>query len=128
MRVLVTGAAGQLGRDVVDVLSGSLPVGGSDVWLKSLSPLGSADADATVLGLSHSELDVSDRRRSKSLSGSRPDAVIHGAASTAVDACEGDPERAMSVNGTGTANVVAAARAVGAHVVYVSTDYVFDGT
>jgi len=45
-----------------------------------------------------------------------------------VDACEGDPRRAMDVNGTVTANVVRAARATGARVAYVSTDYVFDGT
>ena len=58
----------------------------------------------------------------------RPDVVIHTAAWTAVDACEGDPDRAFAVNALGTRHVAEAARRVGAHVVYVSTDYVFDGT
>jgi dTDP-4-dehydrorhamnose reductase len=57
-----------------------------------------------------------------------PDVVVHAAAWTAVDACESDPERAFRVNARGTQNVVAAARAVGAQMVYISTDYVFDGT
>ena len=58
----------------------------------------------------------------------RPHVVIHAAAWTAVDACEGDPDRAFAVNALGTRHVAEAARRVGAHVVYVSTDYVFDGT
>jgi dTDP-4-dehydrorhamnose reductase len=54
--------------------------------------------------------------------------VVHAAAWTAVDACEADPERAFAVNALGTRHIVEAARAVGAHVTYLSTDYVFDGT
>ena len=54
--------------------------------------------------------------------------VIHGGAYTAVDACESDPDTAFAVNALGTRHVAEAAAAVGAHVVYVSTDYVFDGT
>ena len=57
----------------------------------------------------------------------RPDVIVHAAAWTAVDACEGDPERARRVNTEGTRNIVDAARAVDARVVYFSTDYVFDG-
>ncbi len=59
---------------------------------------------------------------------SAPDWILHGAAWTAVDACESDPDRAEAVNGGGTRNIVAAAERVGARVLYVSTDYVFDGT
>lgn len=58
----------------------------------------------------------------------QPDVVVHCAAWTAVDACEGDPERAFAVNTMGTRHVAEAARRQGAHVVYVSTDYVFDGS
>ena len=58
----------------------------------------------------------------------RPALVINAAAYTAVDAAEGDPERAQAVNVTGAANVAAACRRVGARLIQVSTDYVFDGT
>ena len=58
----------------------------------------------------------------------RPDAVIHCAAYTAVDRAEEEPERAFAVNETGTRNVAAACAATGAKLVYLSTDYVFDGT
>jgi dTDP-4-dehydrorhamnose reductase len=53
---------------------------------------------------------------------------VHAASWTAVDACESDPERAMRVNGVGTRHVAEAARRAGAHLLYISTDYVFDGT
>ena len=53
---------------------------------------------------------------------------MHCAAWTAVDACESDPDRAFRVNATGVRNVTEAARAAGAYVVALSTDYVFDGT
>jgi dTDP-4-dehydrorhamnose reductase len=62
------------------------------------------------------------------MSVARPDVVVHLAAYTAVDRAETEPERAHEVNGHGTANVAAASSKVGAHLIYVSTDYVFDGT
>jgi dTDP-4-dehydrorhamnose reductase len=106
MRVLITGAAGQLGRDLVDVF------GGHD-----------------VIAASHHQLDVGDRDAVlQALTDSRPDAVVHAAAWTAVDACEGDPDRALRVNCLGTRHVAEGARLAGAHICYVSTDYVFDGT
>jgi dTDP-4-dehydrorhamnose reductase len=72
------------------------------------------------------DLDVTDARAALSaLDGA--DAVLHLAAFTNVDACEEEPERAFEVNARGTAIVAAAAAATGARVVYVSTDYVFDG-
>ena len=58
----------------------------------------------------------------------RPELVLHGGALTAVDLCETEVDLAYAVNGVGTRNVAEAAALVGAHVVYVSTDYVFDGT
>ena len=73
------------------------------------------------------ELDVTDEAATRAvLSGAG--VVVHLAALTNVDECERDPDRAFSVNSRGTANVVAAAEDEGARVVYVSTDYVFDGT
>jgi dTDP-4-dehydrorhamnose reductase len=110
-RVLITGAAGQLGRDLVDAFAA-----GAD---------GSAH---DVLALDHAQLDVSDRDAVLQAVGSiRPEVVVHTAAWTAVDACEADPDRAMAVNALGTRHVAEGARRVGAHVCYISTDYVFDG-
>ncbi|MEA2686645.1 MAG: dTDP-4-dehydrorhamnose reductase [Actinomycetota bacterium] len=109
MRVLVTGAGGQLGREVVDVFSGF--------------------SHHEVLACPHAVLDVGDRDACMQVIGSfAPDAVVHGAAWTNVDGCESDPDRAWRVNALGTRHVAEAARLVGARVCYVSTDYVFDGT
>jgi dTDP-4-dehydrorhamnose reductase len=58
----------------------------------------------------------------------RPHLVLHAGAITAVDACESQVDLAYAVNATGTRNVAEAASAIGAHLLYVSTDYVFDGT
>jgi len=108
MRVLVTGASGQLGRELVDVCT----VAGDDVI--------ATDSDT---------LDVSDRDRVlQVLAAAQPEAVIHAGAWTNVDGCETDPERAYAVNALGTRHVAEGARLVGARVCYVSTDYVFDGT
>lgn len=108
MKVVVTGAGGQLGFELVR--SG-------------------AAAGLDVRGLTRADLDVTDESAVRRvLLRERPDVVVHAAAWTAVDACEGDRERAILCNGTATAHVVRAARDVGARVIYVSTDYVFDGT
>jgi dTDP-4-dehydrorhamnose reductase len=108
MKVLVTGAAGQLGQDLVTTFRG----GGDEVVAADRRILDVTDRDA-VLG---------------SIMSTRPDAVIHAAAWTAVDACESDPDRALRVNALGTRHVAEACRRAGAHLTYVSTDYVFDGT
>ena len=108
MKVLVTGAAGQLGTELVDVF---------------------ARAGHEVAGTTHQTLDICDAVAVMALvEKERPDWILHGAAWTAVDACESDPARAEAVNGEGTRNIVAAAERVGARVLYVSTDYVFDGS
>jgi dTDP-4-dehydrorhamnose reductase len=106
MRLLVTGAAGQLGREVVTAFAGR------DVVAAGRDRLDVTDRDA-VVGM---------------ITTLRPTVVVHAAAWTAVDACEADPARALAVNALGTRHVADGARRVGAHVVYVSTDYVFDGT
>jgi dTDP-4-dehydrorhamnose reductase len=108
MRVLVTGAGGQLGREVVEVC---------------------ASAGDEVVGCERAALDVSDRDQvMQVVAAASPDVVVHAAAYTNVDGCETDPDQAYAVNALGTRHVAEAARLVGARVCYVSTDYVFDGT
>jgi dTDP-4-dehydrorhamnose reductase len=107
--VLVTGAAGQLGLDVVAALETSA-------------------SGHRVTALGHGALDVTRRDAVlQALDGVGPDVVIHCAAWTAVDACESDADRAFAVNALGTRHVAEGVRLTGAHLVYVSTDYVFDG-
>lgn len=107
MKVLVTGAGGMLGRDVV---------------------LAAANAGHDVVGLGRLELDVTSAEAlAAKFELERPDVAINCAAWTDVDGAEDAEEEAMAVNGQGAGNVAAAAAAVGASVVYVSSDYVFDG-
>jgi dTDP-4-dehydrorhamnose reductase len=109
MRVFITGAGGQLGRDLVTEFA--------------------RHGHHEVVAAEHQHLDVGDREAVLGLiTATRPDAVVHPAAWTAVDACEDDPDRAFRVNALGTRHVAEAARRVDAPVLYVSTDYVFDGT
>lgn len=108
MRILVTGAGGQLGRDVVDACRRA----GDDVTAPDRPVLDVVSRDQ-VLG---------------AITSTRPDAVIHCAAWTAVDACEGDPERAFATNALAVRWAREGCERVGAHLVHVSTDYVFDGT
>lgn len=126
MRVLVTGAGGQLGKDLVTALSGALPTGGRRRAL--LGPEGPGPG-VDVVAADHASLQVENRAAVlEAMSALRPQVVVHAGAWTAVDACEGDPDRAFEVNTLGTRHVAEGARMVGAHLVYVSTDYVFDGT
>jgi dTDP-4-dehydrorhamnose reductase len=107
MKVLVTGAAGMLGHDVV---------------------LAAGNAGHEVVGFGRNELDVTDAAGvERKLEQERPGVVIHCAAWTDVDGAEEAEEAATAVNGAGAGNVAAAAAALGASIVYVSTDYVFDG-
>jgi dTDP-4-dehydrorhamnose reductase len=106
MNVVVTGASGQVGREVVELLAGE---------------------DLTAVD--HAGLDITDAGAVRDLVVTvRPDSIVHCAAWTAVDACEADPDKALLVNGTGVRNVMTAAREVGAYVATISTDYVFDGS
>jgi len=106
MIVLITGAGGQLGSDLVRVLSGM----------------------HEVIAADRHRMDVTDARRVREMTvRERPNAIVHAAAYTNVDGAERDPAAAYAVNAVGAANVAAAGQAVGAKVVYVSSDYVFDG-
>lgn len=108
MRVLITGAGGQLGRELA---------------------LTCTAAGDEVLACERAQLDLGSRDSVyQAITGSQPDAVLHVGAWTAVDACEGDPDRAFLTNALATEWVADASRRAGAHLLYVSTDYVFDGT
>jgi dTDP-4-dehydrorhamnose reductase len=108
MRLLVTGAAGMLGRDVVTA---------------------AGDAGHEVAAVARAELDITDQDAVRAaIAAARPDAVINCAAWTDVDGAEADEAAATAVNGTGASHVAKAAAEAGALLVHVSTDYVFDGT
>ena len=107
MRLVVTGAGGMLGRDVVRA--------------------GEAGGHG-VVGLAHADLDVTDEAAvRRALEDAAPDAVVNCAAWTDVDGAEAEEAAATAVNGAGAGNVAAAATAGGAAIVHVSSDYVFDG-
>jgi dTDP-4-dehydrorhamnose reductase len=90
--------------------------------------LAATNAGHQVSAQGHNELDVTDADAvAARFERDRPDVVINCAAWTDVDGAEGAEDRAMAINGTGAANVAAAAAMAGAKVVFVSTDYVFDG-
>lgn len=107
-RWLVTGAGGMLGRDLVAML---------------------ARRGASVIPVTRRELDVTDRPAvAVALRDARPDVVVNCAAWTDVDLAETREAEALAVNGDGAAHVAAACALVGARMIQLSTDYVFDGT
>jgi dTDP-4-dehydrorhamnose reductase len=105
VRVLVIGAAGQLGRELVR----ALPPG-------------------TAIPLGHEALDVRDAAAvAARLAAERPDAVVNAAADNRVDAAETDPSSAQAINADAVGHLARAAHGAGAFLVHTSTDYVFDG-
>jgi dTDP-4-dehydrorhamnose reductase len=105
LRILVTGAGGQLGTDLVQL-----------------------EGHHEMIAATSATLDVGDRDSAlAAITSTAPDLIVHAAAWTAVDACESDPDRAYRVNALGCRYVAEGARLTGAHLVAVSTDYVFDG-
>lgn len=108
MRVLITGSRGQVGSELVEFCAAA-----GDEVLEFAPPLGDITSRDSVLG---------------AVTETSPDSIIHTAAYTNVDACETDVDRAFATNVIGCRNVAEAANRVGAHVVALSTDYVFDGT
>lgn len=109
MRVLVTGSSGQLGAELMGLLDRA--------------------PQHEALGLDLPRHDLTERDLVlAAITSWQPDLVLHCAAMTAVDRCEAEVETAYRVNCAATRFVADGARRVGAHVVYVSTDYVFDGT
>ena len=105
MKIIVTGATGQLGYDVCQVLN---------------------ERGIENIGLGSKDCDIGDEAEVKALfARERPDALIHCAAYTKVDNAEEDVERCWRVNVDGTRNLAAACRECGAKMLYISTDYVF---
>lgn len=124
-RVLVTGAAGQVGVDLLDVLGATTPPGG-DATFRPDAAVGAGEFE--VVGLTRHDLDVTDHDAlRRALRHARPDVVVHLAAYTAVDRAEEDVARCFAVNEGATAALSLAARESGAHLITISTDYVFDG-
>jgi len=107
MKVLVIGADGQLGTDVVKAFAAN----GDD-----------------VVPATHSDLELSDKESlNRCLGNTRPQIVVNTAAMHHVEKCEQDPAKAFAVNGLGSRNLASAAKEICAKLVHVSTDYVFDG-
>jgi len=107
VKVLVTGADGQLGHDVVKKLQ---------------------DMKIDALGTDIGDFDITDAKSTEDfILKEKPDVIIHCAAYTAVDRAEDEKELCYSVNADGTGNIARAAGKVGAKLVYISTDYVFEG-
>ncbi len=106
MKLALTGSDGMLGSDIKNVFS--------DVELINFTL---HDFDITDLDKSH-----------KAIKEAKPDYLIHVAAYTDVDGCESNPETAFHVNGIGARNITMACEEIGCPVIYISTDYVFDGT
>jgi dTDP-4-dehydrorhamnose reductase len=105
-RILVTGGSGQLGSELIP----------------RLSKLG------TVIGPGRQELDLTSDAAVERIIACRPTHVVHAAAATDVERCELEPAWAQAVNTDGTRRVAEACKALGAWLLYVSTDYVFDGS
>ena len=127
MKVFVTGVAGQLGHDVMNELAKRGYEGiGSDV---AEAYSGASDGTA-VVSMPYVSLDITDKDAvSKAMEDIHPDVIIHCAAWTAVDLAEDEDkkDKVYAVNVQGTKNIAEAAKAIDAKMVYISTDYVFNG-
>lgn len=125
MKVLVTGVCGQLGHDVVNELAKR----GHEAIGSDITPAYSgADDDTAVTRAPYVQMDITDAGVvSRVLGEAKPDAVVHCAAWTAVDAAEDNEDRVRAINAGGTEHIARACRAIGAKMMYISTDYVFDG-
>lgn len=118
MKIFVTGVHGQLGYDVI-----------LELKRRGISYVGSDLSFTSDYIDSYVPLDITDRNAVDSvLSYVRPDAVIHCAAWTAVDLAEDNEERVRAINVDGTENIALACKEVKAKMLYLSTDYVFDGS
>lgn len=108
MKVLVTGVNGQLGFDVIKILK---------------------QRNIDHIGTTRKEFDITNKEQVKSfIENYMPDVVVHCAAYTAVDKAESESELCEKVNQIGTKNIVQACKQIDAEMVYISTDYVFEGT
>ena len=127
MKVLVTGVGGQLGHDVMNELAKRGYEGvGSDI-----APTYSGVADGSaVTTMPYVSMDITNAAAvAETIKSVKPDVVVHCAAWTAVDLAEDEDKKAkvFAINAEGTANIARVAKEIDAKMVYISTDYVFDG-
>lgn len=126
-RVLVTGASGQVGLDLTDTLAGDIVAGADATFQPDGRRVTSGEFD--VIALTHHDFDVSHEEMvQRTLAVVRPDVVVNLAAYTAVDRAEGDVENCRITNTDAVGNMSRVCAEVGAHLITISTDYVFDGT
>ncbi|MBN1845812.1 MAG: sugar nucleotide-binding protein, partial [Sedimentisphaerales bacterium] len=127
--ILIVGARGMLGREVVDALK-------HEPWKTKIRAglsdgTGALDGGGGAPEIFAMDLDEIDITKSDSvtnrLASCRPQLVVNCAAYTDVDGCETDRETAWAVNGAGPGNLASACRAIDAKLVHISTDFVFDG-
>lgn len=127
MKILVTGVGGQLGHDVMNELAKRGHEGiGSDI----ANEYSGIQDGSEVTRMSYVPMDITDAACVERVIGeAKPDAVIHCAAWTAVDLAEDDDkvDKVRAVNATGTQNIANACKALDCKMIYISTDYVFDG-
>lgn len=127
MKVLVTGVGGQLGHDVMNELHKRGIIGiGSDIH----NTYYGIDDNTAVTNMQYVQMDITDEKTVEQvICMINPDAVIHCAAWTAVDAAEDEQnkEKVWTINVNGTKNIVKACKKVNAKMMYISTDYVFNG-
>ncbi len=119
MKIMITGCYGQLGNELISILkSGKSEIGAMPEKLKG----------AEILPVDVDSLDIADCEKVKAfVLENRPDVIINCAAMTNVDGCESDYVTAFKVNAMGVRNLSIAAKEVGAKLIHVSTDYVFEG-
>ena len=126
MKFFVTGVNGQLGHDVVnEIAKRGMEAVRSDI---TESYSGMQDGSA-VCGMPYQKLDITDAEEVMNVLRSvRPDVMVHCAAYTAVDAAEENEALCRKVNAEGTRNIATACKELDIKMIYISTDYVFDGT
>ena len=118
-KILVTGSSGMLGSALFRELSDKHDITGLDI----MAPVTAYSGKARYI-----QSDIADRGNiSHAIIGVKPDLIIHSAAWTNVDGCEQNPEKAKKVNAFGTANVADSAKELDIPLIYISTDFVFDG-
>ena len=127
MKVLVTGVSGQLGHDVMNELAKRGYTGvGSDI----APEYSGVDDNTAVVNMEYVQMDITDEKAvDEIITRVNPDVIVHCAAWTAVDMAEDDDkvEKVRAVNAGGTRNIAKAAKKLDCKMVYISTDYVFDG-
>lgn len=127
MKVLVTGVSGQLGHDVMNELAKRGYTGvGSDI----APEYSGVDDNTAVVNMEYVQMDITDEKAvDEIITHVNPDVIVHCAAWTAVDMAEDDDkvEKVRAVNAGGTRNIAKAAKKLDCKMVYISTDYVFDG-